>query len=146
MVLAEIALAMVLGAVIGYEREAARKPAGLRTHMIVAGAAALLVALGFTLIERAPQVVGSATIAADPTRIVQAIIIGIGFLGAGTISKGKSPDDVHGLTTAASLLLSSGVGVAVALQEFVIAAGTTVLAVVALRLVYRVEQRLTPSR
>ena len=145
MVLAEIALSMALGAVIGYEREAARKPAGLRTHMIVAGAAALLVGLGFTLMERAALAVDAATIAADPTRIVQAIIIGIGFIGAGTISKGDAPGEVHGLTTAASLLLSSGVGVAVALHEFVIAAGTTVLAVAALRLVYRLERRLTPS-
>ena len=88
MIVGEVALAMLLGAVIGYEREAANKPAGLRTHMLVSGAAALLVGLGFALIEEAAGREDQ-TIAADPTRIVQAIIIGIGFLGAGTIFKGN---------------------------------------------------------
>jgi putative Mg2+ transporter-C (MgtC) family protein len=143
MIVGEVALAMLLGAAIGYEREAANKPAGLRTHMLVSGAAALLVGLGFALIEEAGR--DEQTIAADPTRIVQAIIIGIGFLGAGTIFKGNG-GEMHGLTTAAALLVSSGVGIAVSLHRFVIAIGVTLLTAAVLRLGYRFERRLLDTK
>src|SRR5687768_4476514 len=83
-VIGEVALAMLLGGVIGFERELADKPAGFRTQMLVAGAAALLVGLGDAMMLRFMsdtklQVTG------DPIRIVEAIITGISFLGAGTI-------------------------------------------------------------
>jgi putative Mg2+ transporter-C (MgtC) family protein len=139
--LGEIALAMLLGAVIGLDREVSGKPAGLRTHMLVAGAAALLVALGFTLMEAATHQTPDEVIAADPIRIVQAIIIGIGFIGGGTIFRRADGGEVHGLTTAASLLVSSGLGVAVALRQFTLAVGTAVLTAAVLRLVWYLERR-----
>ncbi len=142
-ILAEVALAMLLGGIVGLEREVANKPAGFRTHMLVAGAAALLVGMAFTLVDR--SVIESRwpdAVAADPIRILQAITIGISFLGAGTIFRGDRPGDIHGLTTAASLLMSAGIGVAVALRQFVLAIGLCVIVAVVLRVIGRVEHRL----
>ena len=80
----QVAVAMVLGGLIGLERETANKPAGFRTHMLVAGAAALLVGLGHALIEEFDRHTGL-RLQSDPIRIVEAIVTGVSFLGAGTI-------------------------------------------------------------
>lgn len=141
-ILAEVALAMLLGGVIGLERETANKPAGFRTHMLVAGSAALLVGIAFTLVDRSVQTAWTEAVTADPIRILQAIIIGVSFLGAGTIYRGQQPQDIQGLTTAASLLMSSGIGIAVALGQLVLAVGITVLVALVLRLIGRVEEHL----
>ena len=90
-ILAEVALAMVLGGVIGLEREIATKPAGFRTHMLVAGASALLAGLAFSLLDHSLRITGTGAVAADPIRILQAITIGVSFLGAGTIVRGGTP-------------------------------------------------------
>jgi putative Mg2+ transporter-C (MgtC) family protein len=79
---------------------------------------------------------------ADPIRILQAIIIAVSFLAAGTIFRGQSPDDVQGLTAAASLLAASRVGIAVALRQWYLAIGVTVLVAVVLRTVHRLEEHL----
>jgi putative Mg2+ transporter-C (MgtC) family protein len=142
-ILGEVALAMLLGGVIGYEREAANKPAGFRTHMLLAGSAALLVGMAFALVESSTLISAPEAIAADPIRILQAITIGVSFLGAGTIVRGRRPGDVQVLTTAASLLMSSGLGIAVALQQFVLAFGLSLLVFLVLRLVGKVEQRMS---
>jgi putative Mg2+ transporter-C (MgtC) family protein len=123
---------MLLGAVIGFEREIAAKPAGLRTHMMVAGAAALLVALGDTMTHRFATQFADNVIQSDPVRIVEAIIAGISFLGAGTIIRTRGKGGVEGLTTAASLLLVAAIGVSVALAQYVVAVGVTVMALVVL--------------
>lgn len=137
-----VAIAMVLGGVIGIEREAAQKPAGFRTHMLVAGAAALLVELGRVLtVEFSSRTVPGA-LTADPIRIIQAVIIGVSFLGAGTIFR-SDRGHVQGLTTAASLLMSSGVGVAVAVDRIVAAIGVVVLVALVLGLVGWLEDRVT---
>jgi putative Mg2+ transporter-C (MgtC) family protein len=130
-VIGEVALAMFLGGLIGFERETANKPAGFRTHMLVSGAAALLVGLGDALLHRF-NVTADVNLVSDPIRIVEAIITGVSFLGAGTIFRGKG-EQVEGLTTAASLLLSSAVGISVALRQFILAIGITVLALLVLR-------------
>lgn len=131
-IIGEVALAMLLGGLIGIEREIADKPAGFRTHMLVAGAAALLVGLGDALLHRF-NIGANEYLRSDPIRIVEAIVTGISFLGAGTIFRRERGEQVEGLTTAASILLCSAVGIAVALRQFVLAAGTTVLALLALR-------------
>lgn len=141
-ILAEVALAMLLGGVLGFERETANKPAGFRTHMLVSGSAALLVGLAYTLVDRSIESTWADAVTADPIRILQAIIIGVSFLGAGTIFRGQRPEDVQGLTTAASVLMASGIGVAVAVRQFFLAAGVTVLVAVVLRVVGRLEQRI----
>jgi putative Mg2+ transporter-C (MgtC) family protein len=140
--LGEVALAILLGGIIGLEREMAERPAGFRTHMLVAGAAALLVALSNALLLHFDDD-GSGSIRTDPVRIAEAIIAGVSFLGAGTVFQRQKGERVEGLTTAASLLLCSGVGIAVALHQFILAIGTTILALVVLRGVKMIERRLS---
>lgn len=137
--LGEMLLAMILGGLIGYEREAADKPAGLRTHMLVAGAAALLTGLGHVLVVQFG--VEETFIRSDPIRIIEAIITGIAFLGAGTIVRHRGENEVEGLTTAASLLMAAAVGISVALQEFILAGGATVLVLVTLRGLKLIEKK-----
>jgi putative Mg2+ transporter-C (MgtC) family protein len=84
-ILAYVALAMVLGAVLGVDREIAHRPAGLRTHMMVSGAAALLVALGELIVRNFEAEQGHTLIQTDPLRVIEAVITGVSFLGAGTI-------------------------------------------------------------
>lgn len=123
-----VILAMILGGIMGMERELAQKPAGLRTHMLVAGASSFLVVLGDIMIKNYSGIpVVQDAVQADPIRIMDAIITGISFLGAGTIIFNKN-DTVEGLTTAASILFSAALGIAVALQEYLLA---TILAVLA---------------
>lgn len=128
-----VAVAMVLGGCLGFERELAGKPAGLRTHMLVAAAAALLVSLAPALDARLVSVIGPA-VRSDPLRIVQTIVYSVAFLGAGTIIRHEGEDGVLGLTTAASILTASAIGIGVAIGQIVAAAGTTALVVLTLRL------------
>jgi len=144
--LARVAGAMLLGGLIGLERERAGRAAGFRTQMLVAGAACLLVALSHGLVHHFEVSGDGSALSADPTRIVQAIVVGISFLGAGTIVRSSEGDEVRGLTTAASILLASGVGIAVALSELVLAAGTTALVLAVLGILRVVERRLLAQR
>lgn len=113
--------------------------------MLVGGAGALFAGLAFALVERSVRFAWDDAIAADPVRILQAVVIGVSFLGTGTIVRGQAPGEVQGLTTAASLLVSSGIGVATALRQFVLAIGVTLLVAIVLRVVGRIEQHLHRS-
>ena len=144
-IIGEVALAMLLGGVIGFERELADKPAGFRTQMLVAGAAALLVGLGDALLLRF-IVEGKTNVNSDPIRIVEAIVTGISFLGAGTIIRRGSSEQVKGLTTAASILFCAAVGISVALRQFVLAIGVTLLALFVLRGLTGIENRLARKK
>jgi putative Mg2+ transporter-C (MgtC) family protein len=137
--LARVALAMLLGAVIGLEREFKDKPAGLRTHMLTTGAAALLVSLSSIVVEQWAARLGSQTVDSDPLRSIGAVVTGISFLGAGTILRRGSDGGVEGLTTAASLLLAAAVGICVAMSLWLAAVGMTVLALIVLGAVSYVE-------
>jgi len=132
-ILGYVTLAMLLGAALGFDRELARKPAGLRTHMLVSGASALLVALGEIMVRHFEANLSHTTIQTDPLRVVGAVITGVSFLGAGTIIRHNSDDRVEGLTTAASLLIAAAVGITVALSQLVLAVGLTLLTLVILR-------------
>jgi putative Mg2+ transporter-C (MgtC) family protein len=153
-ILGSVALAMLLGAAIGLEREAKDKPAGLRTHMLVAGAAALLVALSDVAVKRFNVDLGTGLVRSDPIRIIEAVITGISFLGAGTILRHRGSEHVEGLTTAASLLFVAALGVSVALSQVLLAIGVTALILVTLRglgllrrrLAWRDEQREDPDK
>lgn len=150
-ILGQVALAMVLAAVIGLERELAHRPAGLRTHMLVSGAAALLVGLGFTIVRRFGASAAYPLVRVDPVVVIQAVVTAVGFLGAGTILHGArtTPEgtvQVEGLTTAASLLFVAALGTCVALGQTWLALGVTVLGWATLRLVARVEARIRRSR
>lgn len=134
-----VVVAMILGAVIGWEREWANKPAGLRTHMLVSGAAALLVTLGEVIVSQYDPA-SQNLVRTDPIRILEAIITGVSFLGAGTIIYHRSEKSIEGLTTAASILLSAGVGASVALGQFLLAGGVTLLVLITLRGLSLVEK------
>lgn len=137
---------MFLGGVIGYERERANKPAGLRTHMLIAGAAALLVALGDALLWRFAADGSAEHIRSDPIRIVEAVITGISFLGAGTIFRNRDSQSVEGLTTAASMLITGSIGIASALGQWWTAIGATVLTLLVLRGAALLERRMKNQR
>lgn len=103
--LTKILVAFVLSGVIGLEREVVRRPAGIKTHTLICISATLVMALGIYMTELFPGSAG------DPTRLAAQILSGIGFVGAGTIlSNGMT---VKGVTTAASLLATTCIGLAV---------------------------------
>jgi putative Mg2+ transporter-C (MgtC) family protein len=138
----DVAIAMVLGSLIGLERELAHKPAGLRTHMLVAGAAAMLVEGARGLLHEFVLPGMSSAVRFDPIPVITAVVTAVGFLGAGTIIRQRGAEHVEGLTTAASMLLAATVGTSTALREYALAAGTTVLALVTLHGVRRIEDRI----
>lgn len=123
-ILGEILLAAFLASLIGFERELAGKPAGLRTHMLVGTSATLLVALGNIVVS---EFEFPGFVQTDPIRIIEAIIVGISFLGAGTILQREREGQVEGLTTSASLLAVAALGIGVALRLFVLSIATTVV-------------------
>ncbi len=131
--LGEVALAMALGALLGLERELAQKSAGLRTNMLVAGAAAMLVGLVDALLHRFLLPAISPLVRADPVPVITAVVMAVGFLGAGTIIRRGDGEQVEGLTTAAAMLFSAGVGSACGLRQFLLAVGATILALLTLR-------------
>lgn len=145
-VVGEVALAILLGGCIGFERELADKPAGLRTHMLMAAAATLLVALGDELIEHFGRNNGAQLVQADPMRIVGAVVTSASIVAAGTIFRKPGAEAVEGLTTASSLVLTSAIGIAVALHQFVLAVACVVLVVVILRGLGWVEDRFQSKR
>ncbi|HKD12038.1 MAG TPA: MgtC/SapB family protein [Thermoanaerobaculia bacterium] len=137
-----VAIAMILGAVLGAEREMAHKPAGLRTHMLISAASALLVALEDPIIWRFFNPATAPIVRADTLRILSAVITAVGFLGAGTIIRRAGGDRVEGLTTAASMLLAAIIGLATGLRQFPLAVGVTVLTLIALRGLLLVERKI----
>lgn len=148
-ILGEVAVALILGGIIGLEREMARKPAGLRTHALVAAAACLFVALGRLLQDYNMDqlaVPAAAVVRTDPVRIIEAIVTGISFLGAGTIIRSPEHERVEGLTTAATVLIAAAVGVTVAIERWVIAIGIVLLVLFIARGVKRLENRLNIHR
>jgi putative Mg2+ transporter-C (MgtC) family protein len=114
-------LGFVLSGIVGLEREVSLKPAGLRTHVLVGLGSTLLTVLS---IDAFP---GS-----DPSRVAASIIVGIGFLGAGTIL--KTEEKVIGLTTAATLWIVASIGVATGAGFYLLAIVTTILAFCVLKL------------
>lgn len=127
-----LTVAALLGSLLGWEREQAGKAAGLRTHMLVAMGAALFVLLA--------QQIGIGP--ADNSRIVQGIIAGIGFLGAGTILKSDAENQVKGLTTAAGIWLTAGIGIAAGMGHEATAFLSTLLALTVLWLIPLLQHML----
>lgn len=128
-----VVIAAILGGIVGMEREMADRPAGLRTHAILAAAACLLVSLPDALLEYYAAEAASDVLRADPIRIVEAVVTGTAFLGAGTIFRDRDRGAVEGLTTAASLLLVGAIGISVALKQLITAVLVTVLTLLLLR-------------
>ncbi len=129
-------LAAALGAVLGWERESKGKAAGLRTHM--------LVALGAALFVLAPQRAGFAN--ADLSRVIQGLVAGIGFLGAGVILTNTKEQEVHGLTTAAGLWLTAAIGITAGMGREALAALATLLTWVILAVLPKLEAYIERRR
>jgi putative Mg2+ transporter-C (MgtC) family protein len=136
---ARLGLAAALGGVVGLEREMSGKPAGLRTNLLICVGAALLTDLSLVVAQRPHTGMN-----ADPARIAAQIVSGIGFLGAGTIIQARG--GVMGLTTAATLWVVAAIGMAAGAGAYTEAVGTTVLVIVALVLLGRIEERLLPDQ
>ena len=118
-------VAAALGGLLGYEREAQGKSAGVRTHMLVAIGAALFVLI--------PQQAGAST--ADLTRVLQGLIAGVGFLGAGAIILGTKQVETQGLTTAAGIWVTAAIGVAAGMGRESTAVLSTLVALFVLSVV-----------
>lgn len=125
-----LVLAAILGGMLGYDRERAGKSAGLRTHMLVSLGAAIFVLI--------PQQAGLAV--SDITRVIQGIVAGVGFLGAGAIVKDSRGSEVEGLTTAAGIWLTAAVGIAAGLGREASAVLGTVLALIILSGIGRISR------
>ena len=128
---ARLVAAGLLGGLIGAQRERVHSAAGFRTHILVAVGSALFVLAGRE----------AAFTSADTSRVVQGVVAGIGFLGAGTILKLADKGEVHGLTTAATVWVTAAVGVAAALSQLWLAALAAVLTWAVLALAIRLEGR-----
>ena len=151
LILLRLVIAAVLSGLIGYERESSGKQAGLRTHMLVAVGAALFVSFtSLFTIEALPLAPpgppGNLRVQIEPLATVQAIVTGISFLGAGTIFVSGRRGRVKGLTTAASIWVTAAVGIAVGLERYVLAAGSTLLILVILQVLGRFEAAQAPNR
>ncbi len=119
--LLRLLVAAMLGFLVGWERERAQRPAGLRTYMLVAFGSALFTVLSSTAFAGASS---------DPSRIAANIVVGIGFLGAGTIF--RAGEVVRGLTTAAGLWAIAAIGMAAGVGEYLLAIISTLLVLVIL--------------
>ncbi len=131
-ILLRLSMAIALGAAIGYERELRGKDAGLRTHM--------LVSLGAAIFILAPLQIGMPI--EDASRVLQGIIAGIGFLGAGAILKMSDDQEVKGLTTAASVWVAAGIGIAAGMGLEATAVVSTVAVLFILVVVRRMEDNI----
>lgn len=139
-----IALAVLLGAVLGWERQARDKPAGLKTHILVC-----LGATGFALVAAALTAEAARLGSSGPelfnpgSRIIQGIIGGVGFLGAGAILHQRGR--VTGLTTAAGMWVAAALGVAVGLGQYVLASLLTASTLVSLLVSRVLAARVGPE-
>lgn len=124
-----LVLAILLAGLLGWDRESKDRPAGLRTYMLVALAAAVFTVLTFEIYEtvNATQAGGNS----DPIRIIEAVTAGVAFLAAGTIIQGR--DSVRGLTTGAGMWMAGALGVAVGAGHYVLAILAAVLSFAILR-------------
>lgn len=129
-------IAALLGGLLGFEREQRGKSAGIKTHMLVCIGAAL-----FVLIPQQAGVIA----AADLSRVMQGVIAGIGFLGAGAILKGDQEKDLKGLTTAAGIWLTAAIGVAAGLGRESSAILCTFLALMVLLVIPKIAGLIGPK-
>ena len=128
-----IGVAGLLGAMIGIEREIRSKEAGLKTHFLVAVGSALIMVVSKYAFS---DIVFEEHMSLDPSRIAAQVVSGVGFLGAGTIIIQKQA--VKGLTTAAGLWATAGIGLAIGAGMYVVGIGATILVLIGLEIVSRI--------
>lgn len=143
-IIIKLFLAALAGALVGMEREKHGRPAGLRTHLLVALASCLMMIISESVYLKYGQIPGTSILRIDPSRIAAQIIAGIGFIGAGVILKdGMS---VRGLTTAACLWLAAAIGMGFGLGLYLPTIVSTVIAISALILLKRLEPYIHKDR
>jgi putative Mg2+ transporter-C (MgtC) family protein len=135
-VIIRLIAATLLGAIVGFQRERAGKPAGLRTH--------ILVTLGTTVFVLACSGVGMSL--DGLSRVIQGIITGIGFIGAGSILKLNEERNIQGLTTSAGIWMTAAIGVAVGLGSLGVALLSTLLTLIILALAGPLEHRINKGQ
>jgi putative Mg2+ transporter-C (MgtC) family protein len=135
--LGRLLLALFAGAILGWEREAQDKPAGLRTHMMVSFGAAIFMVLSMDFVNDLPEGYGPLP---DPLRVLQGIVGGVGFLGAGTIIQSRT--GVQGITTAATIWLAAAIGAAAGMGYYAITIASVILALATLVLFGILEAHL----
>lgn len=135
--LGRLLLATVFGGAVGWERQYAQKPAGLRTNVLICVGAALLA-------DMSVSIAAASASPADPTRMAAQVVTGVGFLGAGAIIQQRGT--VTGLTTAATIWVVAAIGLAAGFGAVVEAAGTTLLVLITLIALRRVEERTASLR
>ena len=123
----QLFLSVFLGAIIGVEREFKRKGAGLQTHSLVALGSCFFTMISFKMVEIFSKTSG---VAFDPIRVIQAVAIGIGFIGAGVIF--RQPSGIVGLTTSAGLWIAAAIGIAVGVKMYYLALLATFLSLLVL--------------
>lgn len=123
----KIGLALILGGLVGYDREKNANSAGLRTHMLVCISATLTVVIGLNFYASNPQ------FNIDPMRLASAIMSGIGFLGSAAVLKSRENNSIRGITTAASILSCTALGIAVGTGLYVQAIFTTIVMLLVLK-------------
>jgi putative Mg2+ transporter-C (MgtC) family protein len=140
---AEMLLRLLAAAVftgfIGWERETAGKSAGLRTHVLVGIASCLFVAIGLLVSNDFAD--GSPNMRIEPLSLIQAVAVGIGFLGSGIVRLRTDENRPQGLTTAASIWAAAGLGLTAGFGKYVLAGGTTLILLVVLRGVEHFERK-----
>jgi putative Mg2+ transporter-C (MgtC) family protein len=133
--------AALLGAVIGIDREWRSRPAGLRTHMLTALAAALFTVLTFEIVNS--DLLMHENTRVDPIRVIEAVTAGVAFLAAGTIIRGRG--GVHGLTTGAGMWLAGSLGVAAGLGYLAVAGLAAAFGVAIISLLGQIERAVQHS-
>ena len=133
----KLSLALVLGLVVGTERSIARKAAGMRTYGLVCMGSSLFIIISEIITS---AYIGIATV--DPLRVAAQIITAIGFLGAGVIFFRDSESKVEGITTAAGLWITAGIGMAVGFGLYAIAIFITVLTFIVFTILWFVEESI----
>lgn len=141
-ILGRLVIAAALASFLGWERERAGKPAGLRTHAVVGTAAALFASLTDVIVDRYAG--AGALLRINPVDALSAVATGIGFLGAGIIFVLHEEHRIVGLTTAASVWATAAVGFTCGMRHYVLAVGATLLLLAVLRGLRRFEKH--PSR
>ncbi|MEE9260056.1 MAG: MgtC/SapB family protein, partial [Candidatus Scalindua sediminis] len=143
-VFGKLLIATVLGGLIGWERERRGRPAGLRTHLLVCLGVTLIMLVSEHIFVQYQVYKQDSILRIDPARIAAQVVTGIGFLGAGTIMTFKA--SVRGLTTAASLWVVAGIGLAIGSGFIIPAIFTTFIAVMTLILLPKVESEIKKDK
>jgi putative Mg2+ transporter-C (MgtC) family protein len=135
-IIANLLLAFILGGAIGWVREKEGKVAGLRTHILVGVGSALFMILSGQMMSLSGT--------ADPGRLAAGIVAGIGFIGAGCIL--QAGGEIRGITTAASIWITSAIGIAAGMNSYVGAVVATIITLLTLQLLRDVETRLIKTK